>query len=336
MSHFSIDRDYQYIIPYVKAALAVRPDMHLWASPWTPPTWMKDNNSTDGGNMMDNNDNLKAYALYNARFIEAYQNEGITIEALHVQNEPSYATRYPSCLWSPSVFTKYVRDYLGPTLASRCLAVDIWMSTMADVPSDGAIMTAMMADANAMKYIKGVGLQWNTMDDIAGMESLDVPSMQTEHRCGNYPWETDAFNPDHPANDYAYGVESWGLIRDWIQAGVNSYMAWNLVLDPKGWNIDPVRPWPQNALMVVDTSNNNALIITPAYYVFRHASQFVDPGATRIGTTGGDALAFKNPDGTVVVIMYNSGAGKPTIVSIGDKLLQFDMPGNGFATVNWK
>ncbi len=81
-----------------------------------------------------------------------------------------------------------------------------------------------------------------------------------------------------------------------------------------------------------DTSTKK-LNITPAYYVFRHFSQFVAPGATVVGTTGGDAVAFKNPDGSIVAIAYNSGSAKTMTVAIANKKLQFAMPGNGWATV---
>jgi glucosylceramidase len=115
---------------------------------------------------------------------------------------------------------------------------------------------------------------------------------------------------------------------------VNVYNVWNMVLDTFGKNLDSVRPWPQNALLTVDTSAKTVNLI-PAYYVFRHVSQYVDPGAKVVGTTGGDALAFKNPDGTLVAIVHNTGtSSKAMIVAIGGKKLQFTVPANGFATVN--
>jgi glucosylceramidase len=171
------------------------------------------------------------------------------------------------------------------------------------------------------------------LSSVAGLRSRNLPIVQSEHKCGNYPWETATFNPNTPPNDYAYGVESWGLIGDWLEAGVTSYSAWNMVLDKDGKNSDSMRPWPQNALLIVDKTART-LTVTPAYYVFRHVSQFVDPGAQRVQTTGGDALAFKNPDGSLVAAIYNSAAARRMTVAIGGKRVQFDMPMNGFATVN--
>jgi glucosylceramidase len=337
MANFSIERDKQRLIPYIQAALALKSDVHLWASPWTPPTWMKDNAAFDGGNMKDDAQVLQAHALYLAKFVEEYGKVGLKIEAIHPQNEPGYETRYPSCLWTAALYTKFIKTYLGPTFSQRNVTAQIYLGTMsnADSGKDGTIISTVTADSTAMSYVKGFGLQWNMINSVSGLKSRNLPIVQTEHKCGNYPWVTDPpFNPNQPPNDHAYGVESWGLIRDWIKAGVNSYAAWNMVLDTAGKNLDPTRPWPQNALLTVNTSAKT-LTLTHAYYVFRHFSQFVDPGAKVVGTTGGDAIAFKNPDGTIVAVMYNSGAAKTAIVQVGSTRLQFSMPGDGWVTVNW-
>jgi glucosylceramidase len=339
MASFSIARDEQYLIPYLKAALAINPGLHLWASPWTPPTWMKDNTAFDGGNMVDNAQNLTAYALYLAKWVQAYAGQGIAIEAVHHQNEPGYNTNYPSCLWTAALYDKFIASYLGPTFASQNITAQIYLGTMsnADAGKDGTIISTVTADTAAMKYVEGFGMQWNMINSVAGLMSRNLPILQTEHKCGNYPWNPSGFppfNPNQAPNDYAYGVESWGYIRDWIRQGVNVYSAWNMVLDTAGKNLDSMRPWPQNALLTVDTTAKT-LNLTPAYYVFRHVSQYVDPGARVVGTTGGDALAFKNPDGTLVAIVHNTGtASKTTTVAIGGKKLQFTVPANGFATVN--
>ena len=138
-----------------------------------------------------------------------------------------------------------------------------------------------------------------------------------------------------PQNDHLYGEESWQLIRDWIVSGVNSYSAWNMVLDTVGKSLDG---WPQNALLVVDRSAKK-LIVTPAYYVFRHFSQYIAVGATRIGLSGStDAFAFKNPDGSIIVQVYNKGTSSKTMtVGIGSALsqvlYQFAVPAHGWDTL---
>lgn len=333
---FSIERDRTRLIPYVRAALAVNPRLHLWASPWTPPAWMKENRSTDGGRIRDEPKVLATYANYFARFIEAYRAEGLTIEAVQPQNEPGYEQTYPTCLWTPELMTRFIGGYLGPTLSERQPGAEIWLGTLS-APEDVKHVDAALGDAAASRYIKGIGVQWNTMGAVAGFASkYGLPVMQTEHRCGNYPWRKESFNATRAPNDHAYAEESWNLIASWIRSGVNAYLAWNMVLDSVGMNMDVQRPWPQNALLAIDR-DTRALTVTPAYHVFRHLSQFVEPGAHRLDTSGeGDALAFENPDGAIVAVIFNP-ADAPRSVSLGvrEATLRVDVPAHGWASVSW-
>ena len=343
MDHFSIDRDKMRLVPYVQAALGVNPKLRLWGSPWTPPTWMKDNSDFNGGNMKDDAKILQALALYLVKWVQAYGDQGIPVEAIHPQNEPGYSTGYPSCLWTSALYTKFIGQYLGPTFTMMNVNAKIYLGTMSngDSGKDPSIVSAVLADATAMKYIAGFGFQWGMLSSVSGVTSKKLPVMQTEHKAGNYPFSQSGetpppgpFNMNMAPNDHTYAMESWGLIRDWVKAGVNSYSAWNMVLDNIGNGVDSGRAWPQNALLTVDRSAKK-LPATPAYYVFRHISQYVRAGATRVATSGlSDALAFKNPDGGLVTVLYNSATSMKTItVSMGGTRYQFPVPGTGFATV---
>ena len=330
MSKFSIARDQQKLIPYIKAALQVRPDIHLWASPWVAPSWMEDS----GSNMKSDAQTQQAYALYLAKFVQEYGKIGITIGAVHPQNEPGYARVH----WTQSLLVAFFKTYMGPTFAQQNVTAEIWCGTMS-APADANIATAVAADAASLAYVKGFGLQWNLASTVATLAPKGTV-MQTEHECGNYNfdtpyWSKGQYNANKPPNDHAYGEESWQLIRDWVAAGVNSYSAWNMVLDTTGKSLDG---WPQDALLVVDRSAKT-LTATAAYYTFRHFSAYITPGATRIGTQGSnDALAFKNPDGSVIVQVYNKASSSQTMtVGIGSALsqtlYQFDVPAHGWATL---
>jgi glucosylceramidase len=364
MSNFSITQDQKYLIPYIQGALQINPSLHLWASPWTPPTWMKtgnnsangtscafmDGNNFDGGCMTagTNNQNLTALALYFSKWVTAYANLGITVEAVHPQNEPNYSTPYSSCLWDAKLYDQFIASFLGPTLAKNNPTTQIWLGTMSNNNSgtDPAVITAVTGDNTAMSYIKGFGLQWNMKPVIASLMGKGLPIMQTEHQCGNYPFSVSGENPPPgptntkmAPNDWAYGMESWGLIRDWLKDGVNSYSAWNMVLDTLGAGNASARnpPWYQDSLLIVDRTAKK-LIATPAYYVFRHLSQFVIPGATRVGTSTTvstlDVLAFKNADGSIVTVFYNSAtSAQATSLAVGGTKFQFMIPAQGFATV---
>jgi glucosylceramidase len=157
--------------------------------------------------------------------------------------------------------------------------------------------------------------------------------MQTEHQCGNYPW--NGGDASRAPNDHAYGEESWSLFTKWINQGVHSYLAWNMILDTLGRSLDDVRPWAQNALLAVDR-NSGTLVITPTYYVFRHMAQWVNPGSVRVAING-DGLAWKNPDGSIVAVVHNGGgSAAQTTMSIGGTNVQFEIPARGWATVNWQ
>ncbi len=263
MASFSIERDKMRLIPYIKAAQQVKGDIKFWASPWTPPPWMKTPKEYDGTDEYSDvtspykayiNDNdatvLEAYADYFVRFIKAYEAEGIALDHIQPQNEPGYATRYPSCLWQPensarsSARTSVLR---WPSRRQTRRSGSARSRTDQTYPDDISGLTG-----DALGYTVGVGLQWNTMGRIDSLLALksDLLIMQTEHRCGNYPFtvtnpapfQPPAFNADKPQNDHAYAMESWYYIREWIKAGVHSYSAWNMVLDTVGKNLDARRP----------------------------------------------------------------------------------------------
>jgi glucosylceramidase len=344
MTKFSIARDKEKLIPYIKAAQAVKPDIRFWASPWTPPTWMKSSpyqspgnpvNAFDGGTMKSDDAILKAHALYFVKFLQAYAEQGIKIDYISPQNEPNYSQNYPSAIWSASTFTTFIGKYLGPALATANPTAQIMLGTMSNngASADAGVANAVLSDATAKSFAKVIGVQWGMSDanQITNLQSKGpgIPIWLSEHKCGGNPGADVAAAP----NDLAYGKDSWGYIRDAIKRGLTAYNAWNMVLDKGGRGIDNTRAWAQNALLVVD---GGQIVQTPAYYVFRHVSQFVAPQAKRIDATGGDAIAFKNPDGSLVAVMYNSGAANSNyVVSIGGKALQFAMPASGWATIRY-
>jgi glucosylceramidase len=299
-------------------------------SPFNPNTG-KSNSAFDGGVMKSDDATLKAHAQYFVKWVAAFQAEGIKVEYVAPQNEPNYEQNYPSCHWVSDVFANFVGKYLGPALTAASSPAQIMLGTLSNNggSADVAVANAVLADATAKGYCKVVGVQWgmsdaNQVTNIKGKTS--APIWLSETKCGGSPGS----NAPAP-NDFSYAKDTWGYIRDAIKNGLTAYNAWNMVLDKGGLGIDDTRKWPHNALLLADSGS---ITQTPAYYVYRHFSQYVDPGAKVVGTSGGDAIAFKNPDGTIVAVMYNSGAAKSTFtVAMGGKRLQFSMPGSGWATV---
>jgi glucosylceramidase len=368
---FSIDRDkdpQKGLIPYIKAAQAVVEaekatykgirGITFWASPWTPPPWSKNNNAYDKGVVKNETANRKALAKYFVKFVQEYGKEGVKVDHIMPQNEPGWAQAYPSAAWgpytdgentntsTPAFLGSFVEQDLRPALNEAGLNdVGIWFGTF----SNSTHFNAYWNSLSDKSVVRGAGLQWETVKNIDAPLQAGMVALQTEHRCGNYPWlgnngmtstamsaeaaDEKTFWKDWAPNNYNYAVESWKLFKEWITAGVSMYSAWNMVLDRVGRNLDEARPWPQNAL--ISFEENGAVKVTPYYYAFRHLTQYVEPGAKRLDTQGGDALAFKNPDGSIVVAMFNSGNAAQTTLSIGGTMLQFTIPQRGFATVNY-
>jgi len=231
-------------------------------------------------------------------------------------------------------------------LAAASLGTKIMLGGLANEPADSIILAAVMADATAKPYVGSIGVQWNVLSRVVQTPlTYEVPVWVTEHKCGNYPFypsgrpataTTPAITPysEPPANDQSYAVETWWYIRDAIiKAKVTAYNVPHMVLDTVGKGNDTTRAWAQDSLLVV---SEGKITKTQAYYVVRHFSQFVDPGATVVRTSGGDAVAFKNPDGSLVAVLYSAAARSDTVVAIGGKKLQFSVPAAGWATVKYK
>ena len=361
LSRFSIERDKQTLIPYIKAAQAINPNLRFWAVPWTPPVWMKTGykkNGTnvtgtatkpsyfDGGTMKTDVATLTAYAEYLVRFIQAYKAQGITVDTIAPQFEPTFDQNYPSCRWDQTTYTTFIGRHLGPALAAASLGTKIMVGGLANDPADTYILTAVMGDSTAQAYVASIGVQWSVLSRVVRIPlTYGVPVWGTEHKCGNYPFyasglaataTSPAITPyaEPPPNDQSYAVETWWYIRDAItRAKVTAYNVPHMVLDTVGKGNDTSRQWAQDALLTV---SGGQITRTQAYYVVRHFSQFVDPGATVVRTDGGDAVAFKNPDGSLVAVVYSAAARSNYVVALGGKKLQFSIPAGGWATVKYK
>jgi glucosylceramidase len=335
MAKFSIDRDRRMLLPYAKAAKALRGDLKVWGSAWTPPTWMKSNGAFDSGSMRDDPEVYAAYALYLAKFAEAWGAEGLPMVAVAVQNEPSILTAYPSCEWSPSQYRIFVRDHLGPEFARRKLQTAIMLGTF-NQGDNLAHALAVLKDPEAKKYVSILGLQWDGLPIAreALREKADLAVWMTETDCGNWHWRP-GFDPDKPQNDFRYAAYTWDKIRSYLSGGATAYCLWNIVLDETGKSIDAKRPWPQNSAIVVDSKTLN-VVYTPMYYAFGHFSRYSPAGSVGIGTEGSyrEAIAFRDPEGKIVLQLCNpENEIRKLKVKIGGKYWDLRLSERSFATL---
>lgn len=315
MKNFTLDRDRKYLLPYIKESLKRRSDMKFFASPWSPPAWMKFPKAYNYGTLVWDKKTLDAYALYFLKFVEEYQKEGVLVNQIHVQNEPAHDHKFPSCLWTGDQFREFIGDYLGPFFEKNGLETEIWLGTI-NAPELGSrklqsdydhYANLVLSDKKAGKYVKGVSYQWEGKNVIQRTNESwpEIKLMQSENECGdgNNTWE------------YAHYV--FGLFRHYLRNGVGSYIYWNMVLETGGtstWG------WNQNSLVSIDP-NTKEVTFNPEFYVMKHFSHFIEPGAVRLGTKGhytGNSIAFENPDGSIIIVV-NNGMNKERSITLKGK-----------------
>lgn len=331
MEKFSIERDKHYLIPYIKKAMELQPDLKLFASPWSPPTWMKFPRAYNHGTLIWEKKNLEAYALYFLKYVKAYEAEGININQIHVQNEPMSDQKFPSCIWTGEQFREFIRDYMGPLFEKNEIDAEIWLGTLNGPETDSRFLAttydkyanAVLSDEEARRYIKGVSYQWAGKYGIQQtyLSYPELKYMQSENECGD------------GTNTWEYARYIFNLYRHYFSNGVGSYIYWNMVLELEGrstWG------WKQNSMITIKPETKE-VIYNPEFYVMKHFSHFVKKGAVRLGIKGhwaGNSTAFKNPDGEIVLVVGN-GLTRPRSFTFKgeDKKLTLELKPLSFNTI---
>ncbi|MGE5394554.1 MAG: glycoside hydrolase family 30 protein [Candidatus Saccharibacteria bacterium] len=334
MKNFSLERDKQRLIPYIKMAQSFNPQLVIWASPWCPPSWMKTNHHYACASNPQVNDLpedrqgkemvtqfrmepkvLSAYALYFEKFIQGYQSEGIGISAVCPQNELNSCQNFPSCIWTPKDMAAFIGQYLGPKFEADGINVKIWLGTI-ERPQPERV-DSILQDPKAGKYIAGVGFQWAGKDAIPVIHQKypQMKLMQTETECGN------------GSNDWAAAEHTFGLMKHYFKNGANAYMYWNMVLDETGksqWG------WKQNSMISIEKATGK-VTYNPEFYLMKHLSYFVEPGSKYIPVRSDEnCLAFVK-DGQLVIFYYNADAAdKKCAFKVNDKTIAVNMKPKSF------
>ncbi len=344
LKHFSIAHDRDTLIPFIKAAQAHQPQLRLWASPWTPPAWMKHNHfyaeakaypgMTDNGIRPDQVGHegqdmfigepryLEAYARYFGRFIEAYRAEGIRIGMVMPQNEFNSAQNFPSCTWTAEGLARFLQ-HLCPEMGKR--GVEVFFGTLER--GDPKLLATVMADPHVAPSIKGVGVQWagkNALPEIR-QQFPALTIFQSEQECGD------------GSNSWNYTSYCWQLMKSYFRNGARGYMYWNISTVTGGkstWG------WAQNSLVSVDPKTRT-FRYNHDYYLLKHLTHFVDVGAEFVVTTGtcDDALGFLNPDGSLVLLVRNE-LSHPQRVQVStdaaDRAVTVELPPDSVATLTMR
>lgn len=337
LEQFSVDEDFtdnNPVIPVAQNILSINSAMKFKAAPWTAPRWMKDNNSYNGGSLQSQY--FGVYANYLVKYLEAYSDNGIDIDAISCQNEPLFETNaYPTMFMSAADQVDFIGNHFGPALAAAGVnPIIIGYDHNFRESADPNYPTALLSDPLVSSFTNSIGF----------------------HAYAGQPSELDALNAAFPDVDIYFteqsGIQNAGttfqgeidffiktIFMGTIRRGSKNILLWNLALDGNGG--------PQNGgcqvcrgILTVDSNGNYDKNVD--YYILGHFSKYVDPGAQVIQTNALQGIlenvAFKNPDGSKVLVVYNSSnqsTPQNLNVTIDNQNFQYFVPQGALVTFKW-
>ncbi|MGA9858275.1 MAG: glycoside hydrolase family 30 beta sandwich domain-containing protein [Solirubrobacteraceae bacterium] len=312
LRRFSIGRDRAYIIPALRQALAANPQTAFLASPWTAPAWMKGNRSLgNAGNLGTlRGSAYRPWAEYFVRFLQAYRAAGVPIGALTVQNEPGTPTLYPGMNLSAAAESNLIVQDLRPALAGAGLHPAIYGGDLGWGPNNNGYMSSSIFGAAGGSL---TGLSWHCY--------YGAPGVMNEFRHADPRLDeiVDECSPGGTSPTPTSEIVIASL-RDWA----STVALWNLALDPHGGPVQVPNHGCPACVGLASIDEHTAHVgLTRSYYQLGQASAFITPGARRIAsnhfvsyayphkgvsvvTPGLDDVAFRNPDGSVVLVAYDN------------------------------
>jgi glucosylceramidase len=327
LKHFSIEHDRACILPSLRAARELNPELFLFSSPWSPPGWMKAGGSMLGGSMRK--PYFAAYAQYFVRFLEAYAAEGVKIDAVTVQNEPDTDQdgKMPACLWGQEYEIDFIQNFLGPALEHASLDTKIWLLDH-NYNLWGRAMDEL-GEPGVNKYADGVA--WH---GYAG--AVDAMSRVHEAFPDKSAYWTEG-GPDFTRPDYATDWSAWSqtftsVLRNWGRCLVG----WNLALDEQGK--PNVGPFSCGGVVTID-SRTRQITRSGQYWAFAHYSKAIRRNARVLAShgqlAGVEHVVLENPDGSRVLILTNRGEARALNCGLDSSTLQVQMPADSVATLVW-
>jgi glucosylceramidase len=330
LTHFSISQEMTDLVPVLKKIIAINPSIKILATPWTAPVWMKSNTTGNGGFTGGslNNAYYDAYARYFVKYIQAMQAQGITIYAITPQNEPLNPNNNPAMTMQSNEEANFIKNNLGPQFASNGITTKIIAyDHNCDQPG---YPEAVLGDSGANPYVDGSAFH---------LYAGDISALTTVHNAfpAKNVYFTEQFigGPGNFGGDLSWHVNNLiiGASRNWSRV----VLEWNLAADP---NYNPHTSGGCSTCLGAVTISGNNYTRNTAYYTVAHASEFVKAGAVRISSntfsTSIQDVAFKNPDGTKVVVALNTASSSQTFkIKWGGESFTYTLPAGAVATFKW-
>ncbi|HEY4151271.1 MAG TPA: glycoside hydrolase family 30 protein [Chitinophagaceae bacterium] len=306
---FSVAHDEQYRIPLIRQAIAAAGGkLRLFVSPWSPPAWMKDNNDmAHGGKLKEAF--KQSWANYYVKFIKTYEAKGIPVWGLTVQNEPMAKQKWESCVFTAEDERDFIKNYLGPTLQKQGLGdkkLIAWDHNRDMIFQQASVI---LEDAQAAKYIWGLGFHWYETWTGGPMQFDNVKLVSQTFRNKNLLFTEgckESFNMDSVYNWSLGEKYGYSMIND-FNSGTVGWTDWNILLDEKG---GPNHVGNFCFAPIHADTRTGKLIYTNAYYYIGHFSKFIHAGAKRIAASSNRAqlqtTAFANTNGSIAVVVMNT------------------------------
>lgn len=299
LKKFSLANDEKYLIPVLKQIFTINPKIKILASPWSPPAWMKTNRQTHGGNLKP--EYYQTYAQYFVKYIKGMKMHGITIDALTIQNEPLNPKNNPSMVMEAPEQAAFIIKALGPAFQKAMVKTKIVLyDHNADRPD---YPISILYNKEAAKYVDGSAFH------LYGGKIDTLTSVHNAHPDKNlYFTEQWVGAPGNLKNELKFHIKELiiGAPRNWCR----NVIEWNLASDQ---NQEPHTPGGCDRCLGAITINGDNVTRNPAYYIIAQAAKFVRPGSRRVESNllpNLPNVAFVNPKGETIVIVYNDGDAK--------------------------
>ncbi|MFJ6724972.1 ricin-type beta-trefoil lectin domain protein [Streptomyces sp. NPDC091281] len=329
LARFSLAHDQADVLPLTRQARQLNPDLTVVASPWTAPAWMKDNGQLNGGWLKA--ENYGAYASYFVKYLQGYRDQGVPVQYVTAQNEPTCCGGYPSMSWNASGLAYFTKSELLPKLAAAGLSTKVlahdWNWDTYD-----AYAAQTVNDPAVRSHPNFGGIAWHGYGG-------DVAKQTTVHN--QYP-TLDAFGTEHSGGTWIANQQREDMLNivDYTRNWAKSVTKWSLAVDQ---NRGPHNGGCGTCDGLITVHNGDSrhgqVDYMIEYYTMGHLTKFVRPGATRIASTASSAVpnvAWRNPDGSKALIAYNdSSAARTVTINWGGQHATYSLPGKTSATFTW-